>query len=260
MRDCAQHDAVLEPFFEPLLTAAQPSVGDRILDAGCGCGTTTLALAAAVGPTGVVVGADISAPMLAELDRRAAVAGRGGAPVETVLADLQVDPLPGPFDAVVSRFGVMFFDDPARAWRNLHAAARPGGRLAFVCWQRPQDNPWSRIPALAALAVSPPDVEPPGPDEPGPSSLADPGRVEDLLGGAGWQQVNLTGLSPTVTLGDTLDDAVHQVRGTLTVSGAIERAGEQVVLPVVRTALEPYVDRDGAVRLGSAAWLVTATA
>ena len=255
-----QHDAVLQPFLEPLLAAAGARAGERVLDAGCGCGTTTLALAARVGPTGQVVGADISAPMLAELERRAAQHTGVAAAVTTALADLQVVPLHGPFDVVVSRFGVMFFDDPARAWRNLHAATRPGGRLAFVCWQLPANNPWSRVPALAALGVSPADVDPPGPFDPGPSSLAEPARVEELLGAAGWQQLRLADLRPTLTLGRDLDEAVHQVSGTLVVAAAIDRAGEAVVLRAVRSALEPYVCDDGAVRLASAAWLVTATA
>jgi len=160
----------------------------------------------------------------------------------------------------VSRFGIMFFDDPSVAWANLHDATRPGGRLAFVCWQQPEDNPWSRVPALAALAVSPSDVEPPGPDDPGPSSLADPARVRSLLGAAGWQQVRLTDLRPRVTLGRDLDGAVEQVRNLASVAGAIERVGESAVLPAVRSALEPHVGDDGAVRLAGAAWLVTAVA
>ncbi len=153
----------------------------------------------------------------------------------------------------------MFFDDPAKAWRNLHQAMRPGGRLAFVCWQRPEDNPWSRVPAMAALAVSPTDVDPPGSRDPGPSSLAEPSWVEELLGSTGWRQIRLVDLSPIVTLGRSLDAAIDHLRGTMMVSGAIERAGEAAVLPAVRRALEPYVEEDGAVRLGSAVWLVSAT-
>ena len=261
VRDRARHDAVLRPFLAPLLSAAGARTGERVLDAGCGYGTTTLALAAQVGPTGHVVGADISAPMLAELERRASEPDRaGGAAIEALLADLQVAPLDGPFDVVVSRFGVMFFDDPGEAWRNLHRATRPGGRLAFVCWQRPEDNPWSRVPAMAALAVSPTDVDPPGPRDPGPSSLAERPWVEELLGAAGWQQLELADLRPTLSLGDSLDEAIDHVRGTLMVAGAIERAGEAAVVPAVRSALEPYVEEDGAVRLTSAAWLVTAIA
>lgn len=261
-----QHDALLAPFQGPLLAAAGARTGERVLDAGCGFGTTTLALAAQVGASGSVVGADISGPMLAELERRAAERDRpgassaGDAPIEALLADVQVAPLPGPFDLVVSRFGIMFFDDPAAAWANLHAASGPGGRLAVVCWQQPEDNLWSRVAALAALAVSPSDVEPPGPGQPGPSSLADPDRVRQLLGDAGWREVRLTDLRPSVTLGHDLDRAVEQVSNLASVAGAIERVGDAAVLPAVRSALEPYVGDDGTVRLASAAWLVTATA
>jgi len=160
----------------------------------------------------------------------------------------------------VSRFGVMFLDDPVAAWRNIHAATRPGGRLAFVCWQQPTDNPWSRVAALAALAISPLDAATPGPYDPGASSLAEPARVHFVLEAGGWGEVELVDLRPMLTLGEDLAAAVHHMRGMASVAGAIERAGEPAVLPAVRAALEPYVATDGAVRMASAAWLVTATA
>ena len=110
--------------------------------------------------------------------------------------------------------------------------------------------------ALAALAVAPADVTPFGPA----ASLADPATVESLLTGAGWHDVSLTDLRATMTLGPTLDEALDQARGAQAITAAIERAGEAVVLPAVRAALEPWVGDDGAVRSSGAAWLVTATA
>lgn len=76
----------------------------------------------------------------------------------------------------------------------------------------------------------------------------------------GGSQVRLTDLRPRVTLGRDLDGAVEQVRNLTSVAGAIERVGESAVLPAVRSALEPHVGDDGAVRLAGAAWLVTAVA
>jgi SAM-dependent methyltransferase len=264
VRDRERFDAVLKPFLEVLLDAAAVRAGESVLDVGCGAGTTTLALAERCGPTGRVTGAANTAPLAAELYRRAATAPTGRlAPITTVVADAQVDPLPGPFDLAVSRFGVMFFDDQAAAWRNIHAAMRPGGRLAFVCWQSADRNPWSRVPTEAALAVAPPP-----PDEtvaassaPGPYALADATQTERWLLSAGWREVSVRPIDTEVELGADLDGAVAHLRRQSGIVAAIERAGEVPVMDAVARALAPYaVAAGGPVRLDAAAWLVTASA
>lgn len=259
VRDRARHDAELAPMLDAMLAAADPRVGESVLDVGCGAGTSTLAVAERVGPTGRVVGVDVSPPLLTELDRRAR---RVGPPptVQTLLADAQVDELPGPFDLLVSRMGVMFFDDQVAAWTNLRKAMAPDGRAVAVVWQEQAENPWMVVPARAALAVSPPDGPAPAPGEPGPHGLADPALTTDRLSRAGWREVRLTPLTPIVTLGPTLDEAVEQVRGLGSVGGAIERVGEERVLSAVRAALARYVAADGAVRMQAAAWVLTARA
>src|SRR5580704_995881 len=111
--------------------AAKP--GERVLDVGCGPGATALPLAASVAPGGSVVGIDISEPMLGLLRQR--VAERGIGNLETLLADAQTHALPSAsFNLLTSRFGVMFFADPTAAFRNLHGALRPGGRLVMAVW------------------------------------------------------------------------------------------------------------------------------
>lgn len=259
VRDRARHDAELAPMLAALFATADPRVGESVLDVGCGAGTSTLAVAERVAPTGRVVGVDVSPPLLAELDRRVhRVVPRP--PVQTLLGDAQVEKLPGPFDLLVSRMGVMFFDDQVVAWTNLRRAMAPGGRAVAVVWQEQAENPWMAVPARAALAVSPPDVAPPGPGEPGPHGLADPTLTTDRLTSAGWREVRLEPIRPIVDLGRSLDDAVDQVRGLGSVGGAIERVGAERVLPAVRAALAPYVAADGAVRMQAAAWVVTARA
>lgn len=259
VRDRARHDAELAPMLEAMLAAAAPRAGESVLDVGCGSGTSTLAVAELVAPTGRVVGVDVSPPLLAELDRRVhRVVPRP--PVQTLLADAQVVDLPGPFDLLVSRMGVMFFDDQVAAWTNLRRAMEPGGRAVAVVWQEQAENPWMVVPGRAALAVSPPEVAAPAPGEPGPHALADPVLTTDRLTRAGWREVRLEPIRPIVALGADLDDAVEQVRGLGSVGGAIERVGEQRIVPAVRAALAPYVSADGVVRMQAAAWVLTARA
>src|SRR5262245_44830547 len=166
-------------------------LGERVLDVGCGCGDTTLELARRVGREGSVVGIDVSTPML----ERALESVRAAEFANVVLwnADAQMHTLPpAAFDLVYSRFGVMFFVDPAQAFTNLGRALRPGGRVSFVCWQALELNPWMAVP-MAAAAREITFAARPGPEAPGPFSFADPDRVRRVLGKAGLADVTLEG-------------------------------------------------------------------
>lgn len=248
-------DEMLVPFVEPVLDAAGVAAGDRVLDVGCGNGALSRA-AAARGAT--VTGVDLSGPML---DRARARAAAEGLAVEYVQADAQAHPFAGGFDVVVSRYGVMFFADPTAAFANLARALEPGGRLAFVCWQDMTANEWVRVPALAMLPiVGPPDVPPP--DAPGPFAFADADRVRAILAAAGFSDVTVASLEPPVLLGGrrSLDETLEFVgQGGMgkRFLGDADAATAARALEAVRTVLEPFVTPEG-VRLGSAAWLVTA--
>src|SRR5262249_33548234 len=177
---------------------------------GCGCGQTLLQLAALAGPSGQVLGVDISPPLLECARKR--VAGRPT--IALALGDAQAYAFaPGAFDAVYSRFGVMFFDEPRAAFRNLRAAARPGGRLSFVCWQDLAKNPWAARPLEAVMRLLPasamPDMLREG--RPGPFFLSDPARVRAILGGAGWTDVSVEPVEMHLHLGGsaTLDEAIE---------------------------------------------------
>lgn len=174
-----------------LLEALAPARGERVLDVGCGGGRTTLAVASRVGDTGAVVGLDLSGPLTELARERAREAGATNATF--VVGDAQVDSVEGgPFDAATSQFGVMFFEDPGGAFANLARHLRPGGRLAFACWQSPAVNPWFVGPALAGL-VPPPPPPAPGRRPTGPFSLCDAGEVRQLLATAGFASVTIEG-------------------------------------------------------------------
>lgn len=173
-----------------LMDAAAPAPGEQVLDVGCGGGRTSVAAARLVGADGAVVGADVSAPLLELATRRAGEAG--AANLTFAVVDMQTDSVPGaPFDLAMSQFGVMFFDEPETAFANVRAHLKPGGRLAFACWQEAEKNPWFFAPALAELLPPPPQPGP-GKSPTGPFALADPERTAGILTSAGFTDVRRT--------------------------------------------------------------------
>jgi len=255
-------DAMLAPFVEPLLDAAAIANADRVLDIGCGNGATSRA-AARRAANGRVVGVDISGPMVARARERADAEGVSN--VEFVHADAQDHEFAGDagsFDVVISRFGVMFFADPVAAFANLAAMLRPGGRVAFVCWQSLFANQWVAVPAAALLPIVGPS-EPPPPDAPGPFAFADFDRVRSILDAAGFTSIELDDLHVPVLVGGGLpvDDAVAFLgEGGMgkRLLGDADAPTRDRALAAVRDALEPFASADG-VCLDSAAWLVRAS-
>jgi SAM-dependent methyltransferase len=179
-----------------LLDAASAQPGERVCDIGCGGGAQTIALAQAVGPEGLVVGYDISVPLV-ELARERAVEA-GAANVAFGVADVQTEALgPEPFDLAVSQLGVMFFDEPLAAFGAIRAGLRPTGRLVFACWQWVEKNPWHTGTALGPF-VPPPRLPAPGKSPVGPFSLGDEEYVHDILGAAGFGAVQSRDVEITV--------------------------------------------------------------
>jgi len=249
-------DRQLAPLGHAAMAALQPSAGEHVLDIGCGSGETSLGLAAAVAPGGQVTGVDISRPMLEVARRRA----EGIAALRFIEADAQTYPFaPATFDAVFSRFGVMFFADPAGAFGNVRKALKPGGRLAFVCWRAPSENPIMVLPMMAAAPFLP-AVEPPDPTAPGPFAFADPDRVRGILTKAGFSDIQITPHDEKVGGGD-LDTAVHLAMRVGPLGRMVRENPDahDAVIDAVRKALAAHEGPDG-VKLGSATWIVTARA
>ncbi|MEI9989323.1 MAG: class I SAM-dependent methyltransferase [Rhizomicrobium sp.] len=197
-RTMASITAALVPF-----VAAKP--GEHILDIGCGSGGTTLEYAKAVGGAGRVLGVDISKPMLDVARARAAAQGSAA---EFIEADAAVHPFAPEFDAVASRFGVMFFADPPSAFANIRKSLKPGGRLAFVCWRTMPENAWASAPFAAARPFLP-EQPPPDPLAPGPFAFADPARVKSILETAGFKAVETKKLDTAMHVAQTAADAAQ---------------------------------------------------
>jgi SAM-dependent methyltransferase len=246
-REAALLDRMLAPIGEAALAALQALPGERVLDVGCGAGATSRALAA-LGAN--VTGVDVSAPLLE------AAKAAGGGP-HYLLADAGADALPGPFDALFSRFGVMFFPDPPAAFAHLREAMAPGGRLTFVCWRTMFENDWAREPLAAAAPhlVLPSEI--PDPYAPGPFAFGDPQRTKGHLAAAGWRDVTLEPLSLPYRVGGDVAEALD----LMTMIGPLARLlrEQQSAEPAVRGALDAlmrqHVTPDGFV-FTACVWLV----
>jgi SAM-dependent methyltransferase len=252
-------DEIFRPFTQAALQRLVPLPGERVVDIGCGAGDTTLTLADKVQAHGFVFGVDVSRPLLQRAAARAAITPEY--PVRFVEADAALHPFePASYDALFSRFGVMFFTDPAAAFGNLRRALRSGGRLVFCCWRDRRENPWATIPVKATrehLSELPP---PPGPEEPGPFSFADTSRVRRILDAAGFVDLALDPFDPSLAYGDEARDAADiltQLGPAASVLQDHPEALRAAVADTLARMLEPYRQPSG-IRLPAATWIVRA--
>lgn len=181
-------EAQIAPVSDLLFAAVRPAAGERVLDVGCGRGSTTRRASQAVGAAGEVVGLDVAANLIEEA-RRLAHDTPG---IRWMVADAQRAELPpAHFDLVLSRFGVMFFDDPGAAFANLAAATAPGGRLCVAVWQTRDRSEILQRPLDVAAGVAarhgfPLELPPPNF---GPCAYGEPATMQEILAGAGWSDV-----------------------------------------------------------------------
>ena len=254
-------DQALAPVTAALLSLAAPEPGEDVLDIGCGSGETTLALAGAVGDEGSALGLDISEPLL---ERARARAEELLSEADFLAADASTFDAESGFDLIVSRFGVMFFNDPVAAFTNLHARAAPGGRLCFACWQPAADNLWATLPMQVLADLLPPQP-PADPLAPGPFAFADPERVQGILTAAGWHDVAFHAVPFTMVIGEGDDPVASAVHFNTRIGPAarlIREAGPDIeasAKAALATALAAHVT-DGVVGLPGAVWLVSAKA
>jgi len=253
-------DQMMALIGERVLALAAATPGEKVVDVGCGCGATTLELARQVGPKGAVLGIDVSRPMLGRALARAKA--RGLTHTNFVLADAQTAGLGREdFDLLFSRFGVMFFADPTAAFTNLRRALRSGGRLAFVCWQPIQRNPWMLVPTIEIARHVP--VSPPDPNLPGPFAFADPERVRSILSRANFSEVAIQGVELSLAPGG--GDPSRAAEFALEIgpgAAALRAAGagpelRRQAADAIREAFGPFV-QDGALRMPASIWLVHA--
>jgi SAM-dependent methyltransferase len=251
-------DRVLGPFVQPVVEAGFPGPGGRVVDIGCGAGATTLAMASKLGSDGLALGVDISAPLVETAKARAADAGLGCAAF--IQADAQTYAFEADaFDAVISRFGVMFFDDPEAAFANIRRGVRRDGRLAFVAWRSPAENAFMTTGVRAAAPFLP-QMPAPVPDAPGQFGFADGARVRRILEGAGWRDVEVAPLDLPLTIAEP--DLMTYVTRMGPAGLALQQADDELrarIVAALEDAFRPFV-RDGEARFDTACWQVAARA
>jgi SAM-dependent methyltransferase len=250
-------DRMFKPFEAVLVEAISAASAARVLDVGCGTGAITLAAARLLEAKGHCVGIDISAPMVAVARARAE---RDGTPARFIRADAQTHSFePASFDMIVSRFGVMFFDDPAEAFANLRQAARDGAELRFAAWRSAAENPFMTTAERAAAPLLP-SLPARRPDASGQFAFADRRCVYSILEESGWVDIDIRPIDVACAIPET--ELVRYVGRLGPVGLALQEADDRLrtqVIETVRAAFDPYV-RGAEARFAAACWMVGARA
>jgi ubiquinone/menaquinone biosynthesis C-methylase UbiE len=244
--------------FEALLVAEVAATGARqVLDVGCGTGATTLAAARQLGARGHCTGVDVSGPMI-ELAR--ARAAREHSRASVIVADAQTQAFEAAaFDLIISRFGVMFFEDPTQAFANLRRATRKGGQMRCLAFRSAAENPFMTTAERAAAPMLP-DLPPRRADGPGQFAFADAQKVNGILSDSGWADIRVERIDVDCAMPEA------ELAGYLARLGpvglALKNADDERrarVLAVVRAAFERYVVGNE-VRFNAACWMIAARA
>ncbi|MCW4463760.1 class I SAM-dependent methyltransferase [Sphingomonas sp. BT-65] len=253
-----QLDELYAPFEALLVSAVRWHQPARVLDIGCGTGATTLAIARELAGRGSCTGADLSQIMIDRARERAA-AEPAGVEARFVRGDASRIDAATPFDMAVSRFGVMFFDDPAAAFARLHGAMSPGAPLAAIAWRAPAENAFMTAAERAAAPLLPP-LPPMAPGAPGQFAFADADHVRAILGDSDWQGIELNPVDVECTMpeSDLLPYLSHLGRIGIFLR-QFDADTRNRVLATVRAAFEPFVDGN-TVRFTAACWMIEAKA
>jgi SAM-dependent methyltransferase len=252
-------------FSDDALALEPPSMGDRVVDLGCGFGDTAQQLARIVGPQGSVTGMDAAERFIRQAEEEAETAGVEN--IEFRVADVQAEVPGGPYDYAFGRMGTMFFANPVAAMRNVLEALEPGGKLCMIVWRRKLDNPFMyRSEEIVDKYVAPPD-----PEEsdaltcgPGPFSMANADTTSGVLCAAGFEQIALRRVDVSIEYGSDADEAVDAAFAlgpaaeTMRLAGASAEELRPLIAADIRAMAEDYKRQDGVIAAPGSAWVVTA--
>ena len=252
-------DRMLEPFGKKALKELAPRTGEKVLDVGCGTATATLDIARLIGSTGYVLGVDISEPILACAKKKLETSKSKN--VDLLLTDAQDYEFPtGYFDAIFSRFGSMFFENPKAAFKNLINSVKSNGRLTLVCWANRSDNDWIEVSSKAASQF----LDLPAkskPREPGPFAFEDSDYLKTILENVGWSNITFTHFSEKHSVGKTPKEAANFLSSMGPMSIPFKNAEETVRDKVINSLEQKFSEFKGpnGVELNFSTWIVSAS-
>jgi SAM-dependent methyltransferase len=211
-------EAMLAPVDRPLIEALNIEEPSRIADVGCGGGATSIAILHSAAAGSVVHGYDLSPASIEAARKRES-------DVEFRVSDMAAaEPPEQLYDRLVSRFGVMFFEDPSQAFANLRRWLAPGGQFAFAVWGPQEENPWRTTVSDAVGQI----IELPAfdPDAPGPFRYADAGKFFGLLEASGFSNLTVEDWRGPLAIGGGLPPAQAADFAIASISSFLERLTE----------------------------------
>ncbi|TCO40074.1 class I SAM-dependent methyltransferase [Dokdonella fugitiva] len=247
-------DALFEPIERRLVDDARRRSARRVLDVGCGSGATTLAIARALPAGGRGTGVDISQPLITAARARA----DAGTNADFVCADAQRHAFDaGAYDLLVSRFGLMFFDDPVAAFSNLRRAATHDASLCGYVWRSPAENPFITTAERAARPWLP-RMPVADPHAPGQFAFAERDRVARILAGAGWADVAIDALDVPMRFPAASLERYFTRLGPLgRMLADVDASTRARIVSAAHEAFAPFVHGDD-VRFDAACWRIVA--
>ena len=253
-------DVMLEPLGVAALSKLPDDLGDHILDIGCGCGSTTLSIAEQLSENSKITGVDISEPMLDQARKLATERNLLNADFQVmdIQTELKEENI---YSAAFSRFGVMFFEAPVPAFKNIYRSLQQEAKFSFVCWQSPQLNPWQSL----SIQVIKEFVDLPSPPKrsPGPFAFAEVNYLESIMSDSGFADISIESHKQEVTMftGKSLEDASNDYLSiNPVVTEMLKEAPESTKKDIsssLQELFKTYSDGDG-LHFPSATWLVSA--
>jgi SAM-dependent methyltransferase len=222
-----------------LIAALEPKPGETILELAAGTGVTGFAAASLMQGEGRLIMTDFASHMVEACERRGGELGFHNIDYRVLDAehmDLEDDSV----DGVLCRWGYMLMADPSAALSETRRVLRADGRLSFSVWGAPEDNPWASVPARVLIQRG--HLEPPESGAPGIFALGDPGLIEELVKGAGFDSLELHEVKTSWRFKDFDDfwSYLNDIAGPLAVVIAeLDEREKAEVRSDITTALDP---------------------
>ena len=260
LKNLKHFESMIEPIGQVLIQIAMSQAGSNVIDIGCGGGATTLKLAELIGDTGSVIGLDISKSLIAECRQRAEQLRLLN--VEFICGDAATVVFPDQWaDLALSRFGVMFFEEPIMAFMNIGNSLKKNGSIIFSCWGPIDENPWMN--ELLKILSDYTDLPKPEPGTPGPFAFAQPDYITTVIGSAGYSNIEIIPWSGNLLIGSPGMDTVETVKFLLRSSALVQNLKEalvdvqQDIFDRLVKKLDTYYKING-VYMPAKAWIVSA--